>query len=122
VGRTKSVPAAPFIETVIPEGLGVLTTWTPAAASEAVIAYRLKAVVATGYKTKTKLPASCAHPKAVSVPASDTSDLVSRLCPLVPYSVTVVAVSKDGTSHESAPSNPSRRSPPSYHRRPSSRR
>jgi alpha-tubulin suppressor-like RCC1 family protein len=98
-----SAPATPFIETVVPEGLGVLVNWNPNATTDQVTGYTVTPAVAVGFTGKIK--ASCEAPASTSVPAADTSALVSPLCAGLPYTFTMTATNAAGTSAPSPSSD-----------------
>src|SRR5665213_649076 len=99
-----AVPRAPFIEEVIPEGLGVLVNWNPNPATDDVTKYKLSAVVATGF-TGT-VPGTCGSPPVISAPGTDSSALMTKLCAGVPYAISMKATNAAGTSAKSAVSHP----------------
>jgi alpha-tubulin suppressor-like RCC1 family protein len=99
-----AVPGAPFLDTVVPEGLGALASWTPNPVFDHVTTYSVSPAVAAGYAGK--VPAGCASPPAASAPGSDSSVVVSGLCAQIPYTLTMTAANSAGSSAPSAPSNP----------------
>ena len=98
-----SAPAIPFIETVVPEGLGVLVNWAPNATTDEVTGYTVIPAVAAGFAGRVK--ASCRTPEPTPAPATDTSVLVAPLCAGVPYSFTMTATNAAGTSSASSVSD-----------------
>ncbi len=100
--RTASLPPVPFLESVSPQGLGVLVAWSPDPVSASVTQYSVKALPAPG----TTPPPSCSSPVTVTVPAADTAAVVGGLCVGVAYVAKVAAVNAAGTGLFSANSNP----------------
>ncbi|MGH9169787.1 MAG: fibronectin type III domain-containing protein [Acidimicrobiales bacterium] len=109
-GVRATLPGAPFVDTTVPEGLGVLVTWTPDPSSQGVTSYVLGATVATAYSRP--VSASCSHPSPTTAPGDDTAALVTGLCAKVPYAMTVTAKSKAGASKGGLASNPTVPLPP----------
>jgi hypothetical protein len=99
-----TAPRAPFLENVIPEGLGAIASWAPNSPADSVDGYTLNAVVSPGY-TKT-VSATCSSPSTTSAPASSSAALVTGLCAHIPYVLTVTATNSAGSSPASNPSNP----------------
>lgn len=88
-------PQPPVITTAVPQGLGVLVSWTANATADQVTGYILTAVVAP---FDGKAPAECL-PTAVKVPANATMQLLtSGVCSGVPYALTLVAANTWGSS------------------------
>jgi hypothetical protein len=96
-----AVPPAPFLESVAPQGLGGLVSWSPDPASAEVSSYSVQAIAAPG----TKLPTGCST-VTVSVSSSNTAALVGGLCVGAAYVTRVSAVNSAGQSTWSSNSNP----------------
>jgi Fibronectin type III domain len=96
-----SLPPAPFMESVSPQGLGGLVSWSPDPASAEVSTYSVQAMAAPG----TKLPSGCST-VTVSVSSSNSAALVNGLCVGAAYVARVSAVNAAGKSAWSSNSNP----------------
>lgn len=103
VAASAAPPAAPIVTSVIAEGLGLLVSWTPAAATDQVTSYQVTVVPAQGDSTP---PAGCAGPVTITATGANSAALVPGLCAGVAYQASVDAVNGDGTSPASAASSP----------------
>jgi hypothetical protein len=98
---TASVPPTPFLESVSPQGLGGLVSWSPDPSSAEVSSYSVQAIAAPG----TKLPSGCST-VTVSVTAANSAAFVGGLCVGAAYVARVSAVNAIGQSSWSPNSNP----------------
>lgn len=95
--------AAPLLETVTAEGLGVQVTWAPNPVTDQVTSY---SVVATPSSGSSAPSCSSPAPVTVTVPVSNSSVVVAGLCAGVVYTAQVTAVTAAGSSPPSAASAP----------------
>jgi hypothetical protein len=100
-GAPTAVPAAPFVMSVAPRGLGALLTWTPNAATDQVTEY-----TATATAVSAAPPVGCSSPPSVTAPGTDSAVVVGGLCAQVAYTITLTASNAVGTGLASAASNP----------------